>query len=113
MKNLSSETFNQVLDKEVEHLDVTIQARLNQARHTAVKSAEVGDHGYLKNKHLLFTLPFGLASLAAVLVIVVMIGRSDQLGREEQDLELLSSADTYELLQDDLAFYTWLEEQEI
>ena len=117
MKQRFDDAVNRMIDAEVENLDPSIQARLDQARYEAVRSMTT-EHSTQSRKPILFSslsIPFGIASMAAVLMLFIMIGQNGETQKtvSEDDFELLSSDDTFELLQEDLAFYAWLEEQNI
>jgi hypothetical protein len=98
-----------VFDESVAGLDAATRSRLTRARHRALEE--------LKSKRSYgwrFTLvPAGtLAAAALVALLVIQTGPpepppADSLG----DLEILLAEEDLEMLDEDLDFYGWLEEQ--
>lgn len=96
-----------VFDDSLEHLDGRTRSRLNQARHAALEAARGPRHPAIR-----WWLPTGsLAALALVAVIGVRMlqggGVTSGNGGVE-DLELLTSSDSLELIED-VDFYAWLD----
>lgn len=98
----------EVFDRSVEELDAAALSRLNKARHEALERAG-GEHaGFLPRRWLPVT---GLATAAAVALVVVMLDRSrlEPVRTESaSDFEILLEGDEFEMLED-LEFYTWMD----
>ena len=115
MNGRDEELLNRIrreLDNGVESLDGEARARLTSARHKALEHSK-------RPGRLRAWLPAGGLALASLLVITVIAFKLQPAGPEmdfpvvllenEQDLELVSTIDNFEILED-LEFYYWLEE---
>lgn len=101
-----------VFDESVAALDAATRSRLTQARHRALEELESPRRGWQ------WTLaPVGVGTLAAAaLVVWFTIGQpppatEDLQGTSLTDLELLLAEEDLEMLDEELDFYGWLEEQ--
>lgn len=101
-----------VFDESVAALDAATRSRLTQARHRALEGLKAPRRAWQ------WTLaPVGVGTLAAAaLVVWFTIGQAppateDLEGTSLNDLELLLAEEDLEMLDEELDFYGWLEEQ--
>lgn len=101
-----------VFDESVAGLDAATRSRLTQARHRALEELKSPRRGWQWN-----LAPVGVGTLAAAaLVVWFTIGQvppatEDLQGTSLNDLELLLAEEDLEMLDEELDFYGWLEEQ--
>ncbi len=99
----------QALNEDLEKLDPAVRARLAAARGLALEHADASTATARRGRPFAWTLT-AVAS-TAVVILAVALSREDNQSlpiADLDDLELLSSADGLDLLQD-LDFYEWLD----
>jgi hypothetical protein len=110
-----------VLQSGVEGLDGRIRSRLTQARFAAVEEARKARAGFAWRNWV----PAGGLAAAALLAVVLWDARPTEesasaptspsivpsVASPMDDLELLAAADGFELLEEDLEFYVWVESE--
>jgi negative regulator of sigma E activity len=99
-----------VFDDSVAALDATTRSRLTQARHRALEKRTSRDHGWRS-----WLMPAG-AVTATALVAWFVVWQSPPANDAVQaaplaDLEILLGEEDLEMLDEELEFYGWLEEQ--
>jgi hypothetical protein len=98
-----------LFDRSVEQLDARTRARLARARAAAISEAEPQP----KQRRWRVVAPVVGVAAASVATLAVVLDRRSTPRRATpplEDLDLLASGDI-DLLQQDLAFYAWLDEQ--
>jgi hypothetical protein len=116
MSDEKHERFEQstkrVFDESVAALDAATRSRLTQARHRALAQLKSPARSWQWS-----LAPVGVGTLAAAaLVVWFTIGQpppatEDLRGTSLNDLELLLAEEDLEMLDEELDFYGWLEEQ--
>ena len=97
-----------LFDDSVAALDAATRSRLTQARHRALEERPAARHGWRWS-----LVPAGtLAATALVAWVIVGQGPSDPMEATALgDLEILLGEEDIEMLDEELEFYGWLEEQ--
>ena len=101
-----------VFDESVAAIDAATRSRLTQARHRALEQLKSPRRGWQWS-----LAPIGVGTLAAAaLVVWFTIGQTPPATEDLQetalsDLELLLAEEDLEMLDEELDFYGWLEEQ--
>lgn len=97
----------QQLNESAEHLDGETLSRLNQARTKALTA---------KTPRPWFAQPVwgGMATASVAIVVAVMWlgGKSPQMASGIEDIDLLTSAESIELYED-YEFYQWLDDEDL
>ena len=97
-----------LFDESVAGLDAATRSRLTRARHRALEELTPKRSRYLR-----FTLvPAG--TLAATALVAWVVFQAPEPGPDEDwlgDIEILAAEEDLEMLDEDLEFYDWLEEQ--
>ena len=102
----------QAFDVSVRGVDAATRARLVQARERALEQA----HGARSGSGWSWSLAPSGALAAAAVVAVLVLGhhpRSTEVGPQQfpNDLEILLGNEDLAMLDDDIDFYSWLEDQ--
>jgi hypothetical protein len=98
------------VDREVEGLDAATRARLNAARRSALAELEAPRRGFAPG-----WVPVGAAAAVAVIAVGVALGNRgpapEVAAEPATELEVLLADDELALFEEELEFYTWLDEQ--
>jgi hypothetical protein len=104
----------QAFDRSVLEVDASTRARLAQARNRALEERGAS-HGWLSAITARPLVPAGALAAAVLAAVVVWQGQQrGDIGAQplaSTDLELLLGDEDLEMLDEDMEFYAWLEEQ--
>ena len=98
------------LDEEAAKMDPSVQTRLTRIRREALEAAE--RKGLIAKPGFRWSALGGAAAAAAVLLITLFVGtpKDTPVNGTVEDLEILTMADQYDLVEN-MDFFTWLAEE--
>jgi hypothetical protein len=98
----------EVLNEGAEALGADVRSRLTQARFKAVEEARKPATPAAWVRTL---LPVGGLAAAVAVVLLAWNGSIGTVDKSSDELEIVAMADDYDLLEDDVEFYQWLDSE--